>query len=110
MDARELGDRIRVARERLGLSQTELARLISKDQRAVSEYEHGERRIYVTDLPTFSEALEVPLLYFFEGTISPEDLEHSILAEFRQLPNQQAQEDAIELLKVFREALDKFVG
>lgn len=107
MDATILGERIRIARERLGLSQTQLARLVSKDQRAISEYEHGERRIAVTDLPTFAEALEVPVLYFFEGNITPEDLEHHIVSEFRRLPNKQAQEDAIELLKLFTEALHK---
>lgn len=105
LDAKVLGERIRIARERLGMSQTHLARLIAKDQRAVSEYEHGERRIFVTDLPAFAEALDVPLLYFFEGDVTPQDLEHRILAEFRRLPNQQAQVDAVQLLKVFSEAL-----
>lgn len=107
MDAKVLGDRIRIARERLGLSQTQLGKLISKDQRAVSEYEHGERRIWVRDLPTLAEALDVSLLYFFEGEITAEDLEHRLISDFRMLPNQQAQQDALHLLAAFKDAIEK---
>ncbi|MEO1163709.1 MAG: helix-turn-helix transcriptional regulator [Chloroflexota bacterium] len=106
MDLLILGERIRQARERLGYSQTELGRLISKDQRAVSEYEHGERRIWVNDLPALAEALEVPILYFFEGDITPEDIEQHILTTVKQLPNTQAKQDALSLLEWFIKALD----
>ena len=107
MDIIVFGERIKDARERLGLSQTELGRLISKDQRAISEYERGDRRMSVTDLPVLAEALRVPLLYFFEGEVTPEDREQRIIQEFRKLPNEQAQEDAIELLDFFIQALQK---
>ena len=39
------GARIRQAREMRGISQDELAALIHKDQRAISEYETGKRRL-----------------------------------------------------------------
>ena len=39
VDARTFGARIREARERLRLSQEELAEAVSKDQAAISEYE-----------------------------------------------------------------------
>lgn len=105
MDARVLGERIRIARERLSISQTELGRLVSRDQRAISEYEHGERRISVTDLPAFAEALEVPLMYFFEGDITAKDHEYMLINAFRNLPNHEAREDAIRLLHWFIDAL-----
>ena len=55
-----LGQRIRTAREAQGLSQEEFAARISRDQRAVSEYENGKRKITVTDLPRLAEVLGVP--------------------------------------------------
>ena len=48
MDATWLGFRIRQARERRGLSQEDLAAAVSKDQRAISEYEAGNRKLAVT--------------------------------------------------------------
>lgn len=107
MNIKILGERIRIARERLGLSQTQLGQLVSRDQRAISEYEHGERRISATDLPAFAEALDVPLLYFFDGEITPQDREYLIVDEFRKLPNEQAREDAIQLLQWFVTTLKK---
>lgn len=104
-----LGERIRIARERKGLSQEELAARIGRDQRAVSEYEHGKRRIAVVDLPTFARVLEVPLLYFFEGELQLEDLDSALLHQFRRLPTSQARASAVELLRVFSDAFEQNV-
>lgn len=100
-----LGQRIRQARERKGLSQEEFAARISKDQRAVSEYEHGKRRIAVTDLPTIAQVLDVPILYFFEDDLTPYDLDNEILKQFHSLPGEHAQKAAIDLMRVFSAAL-----
>lgn len=105
MDAQTLGDRIRQARERLGLSQEEFAALIARDQRAVSEFEHGKRRLAATELPLIAQALEVPLLYFYEGEFSPQDLDTAILKEFHRLPTSEARQSAIDLLRIFSDAL-----
>jgi transcriptional regulator with XRE-family HTH domain len=61
----ELGQRIRQAREARGLTQEQLAERIARDQRSVSEYESGKRRIYAHDLPNIARALNVPVMYFF---------------------------------------------
>lgn len=107
MDAKLLGLRIRQARERKGLSQDEFAARISRDQRAVSEYENGKRRIAVTELPTFARVLDVPLLYFFEGEIEITDLDRLMLDTFHQLPTEKAQHSAIEIVRVFSEAINE---
>ena len=65
MDPKILGERIREARERAGISQEDLAVAVGKDQRAISEYENGKRKLSVTDLPMFARTLRVPLLYFY---------------------------------------------
>ncbi len=102
--SKDLGERIRLAREKKGLSQEDLAALVKRDQRAVSEYEHGKRRISVTDLPRFAEVLDVPILYFFEGNLSSRDLDRTILEEFNLLRSDDLRHYAIELVRVFRAA------
>jgi transcriptional regulator with XRE-family HTH domain len=106
----EFGARIRLARERLGLSQEDLASRIQRDQRAVSEYEHGKRRIAATDLPRLAAALEVPVLYFFEGDLDSDDLDRMLLIEFKRLPSAAIKRDAIELLRVFSGAIARIEG
>jgi transcriptional regulator with XRE-family HTH domain len=103
LDARKLGSRIRQARERKGLSQEEFARLISRNQRAISEYENGKRKIAVTELPIFAQALDVSLLYFIEDEVSPDELDKLLLQEFHRLPTLVVKHTAIKLLQVLSE-------
>lgn len=105
MNARVFGQHIRQARERLGMTQETLAERAGKDQRAISEYEHGKRRLSAIDLPVFAKALDVSLLYFFEGEITPNDLDAVILQEFNRLPTSQAKQSAIELMRVFSDSI-----
>jgi repressor LexA len=105
VELEDLGRRIRRAREQLGLSQEELAERVSRDQRAISEYENGKRRLSVTDLPTFARVLDVPLMYFFEDDITARDLDRLLLDEFNSLPSPELQKYAIELLRLFRAAV-----
>ncbi len=100
MDQKWLGLRIRQARELRGISQEDLAAAVSKDQRAISEYENGKRKLAVTDLPAIATVLEVPLLYFFEPDASPNDLDEALLNYFRQLPTPEAKRAAIDILRI----------
>lgn len=102
---RVLGQRIRQARERRDLSQEEFAALIARDQRAVSEYENGKRKIAVTDLPLFARVLGMPLAYFYEDALDADHLDAALLLEFHRLPNAQMKQSAIDLLRVFSDAL-----
>lgn len=102
MDRELLGKRIRLAREKLRLSQEELAQRISRNQYAVSEYEAGKRRIYAHDLPTIAQALEVPISYFFNEVVESDDLEGLILVEFRELRSVEAKQLALKLLRDIR--------
>ena len=88
MDPQLLGVRIRQARERLGMAQDDLAAAVMKDQRAISEYEHGSRKLSATDLPLFAQALHVPLLYFYEGELTADDLDMMVLSQFHRLVRQ----------------------
>lgn len=98
---RELGRRIREARERRGLSQYEFADLISRDQRAVSEYELGKRKIAATDLAVLAKALDVPLSYLYEERIDPDSLDDILLQEFHRVPTEETKRAVIELVRAF---------
>ncbi len=95
-----LGARIRAARERLGLSQEQLAAAVSKDQGAISEYEIGKRRLSAVDLPALARALDVPLLYFYEGDILESDVDRLLLTEFRRLPTLEAKQAVIDIVRI----------
>jgi transcriptional regulator with XRE-family HTH domain len=75
VETKQIGDRIRRAREERGLSQEDLGVLILRDQRSVSEYESGKRRIYAHDLPRIAKALEVPIMYFYKDVASEYDFD-----------------------------------
>lgn len=100
MDPKWLGLRIRQARERRGMSQDDLAAALSRDQRAISEYENGKRKLAATDLPAFATVLEVPVLYFFESDVSSDDSEAALLNYFHQLPSPEAKQAAVNILRI----------
>lgn len=65
-----LGQQVRRARKRLGLSQRELADRVGVSQIVVSNVENGISAISVPDLNKWSEALKQPVLYFVDGSQS----------------------------------------
>jgi transcriptional regulator with XRE-family HTH domain len=105
LDAVWLGQRIRQARERRQMSQEDLAVAISKDQRAIYEYEIGKRKLAVIDLPLIATVLEVPLMYFFEEDISLQDLDAALLNHFHVLPNPETRQAAIDILRIYSESI-----
>lgn len=94
-----MGQKIRKAREERGLSQEQLAERIARDQRSVSEYESGKRRIYAHDLPTIAKALDMPILYFYQDALSETDLDSSLLQQFHQL-NVKARKTLIDMAQL----------
>lgn len=105
MEKKILGERIRTAREKRGLSQVELAKLVKRDQRTISEVEGGKRKLAANDLPDFAMALEVPLLYFFEGEYDVTDLEFTLLKAFRGIPTEGEKLRAIALVNLLSQPL-----
>lgn len=105
MEPKFLGLRIRQARERLGLSQEDLAAAVYKDQGAISEYENGRRKLAATELPSFATALEVPLTYFFKEDDEIYDLDDALLNYFHDLPNAAARRAALDILRIFSATL-----
>ncbi|MFB2119565.1 helix-turn-helix domain-containing protein [Parapedobacter sp. 2B3] len=64
----QLGQRIRVLRERRGLTQMELGALIDKDFQAISRMEKGRVNPSAYQIYVLAEALHAPVTDFFEFT------------------------------------------
>lgn len=95
----ELGQRIRQAREAIGLSQRDFSEAVSKDQTAISEYETGKRKVPAVELSLFAQVLQVPVAYFYEGELQPNDLDHLILREFHSLPSLAARQTVLQMVR-----------
>src|SRR5450432_3824445 len=91
---------MRQARERLEMSQEDLAAAVSKDQKAISEYENGRRKLAVTDLPAIAAELQVPVSYFFEEEVSLKDLDAALLNYFHQLSSPDDRQALIDVMGI----------
>lgn len=100
LDLKLLGVRIRQARERLNMSQEDLAAAVSKDQGAISDYETGKRKLAVVDLPLFATALDVSLMYFFEE-IDSQDFDTEMLNYLHQIPTADAREAVVNIVRIY---------
>lgn len=70
---RLVGRRIRQARDRLALSQTQLGELLGFERRVISRWERGEREPRARNLRRLARALEQPEAWFFtdDGEVTP---------------------------------------
>lgn len=99
-----VGNRLRVQRKLLGMSQEAIARSIGITFQQVQKYERGVNRMSASRLYDFSRVLHVPISFFFEGLESPSHDQLAGLAEpeaggFQAEPVLKA--DAIEALRAF---------
>ena len=62
-----IGDALKLRRQELGLTQTELARGIGVTFQQIQKYENGGSRIAASRLSEVAEYLHVPVAYFFQG-------------------------------------------
>jgi len=58
---REVGQRVRVARQNLGLSQETFAKTCNMDRTYISDVERGERNISILNLKKIADALKAPI-------------------------------------------------
>lgn len=110
MDAKKLGLRIRQARERLAISQEDLAAAISKDQKAISEYENGKRKLAVTELPDLAMVLQVSVNYFFEDETNGEDRDAALLNYFHELSSPDDQQAIIDVMRILTDLVRRNQG
>lgn len=95
----DIGPRIRQARERIGMSQKDLAQAVGRDQKAISEYESGTRKIYAVELAAFAQVLQVSVNFLIPVEVESSDLATRLLNEFHSLPTVEDKQDAISILR-----------
>ncbi|MGE5396429.1 MAG: helix-turn-helix domain-containing protein [Chitinophagales bacterium] len=72
MGFKEIGKKIQQGREEKGYSQEQLARMIGCSQSALSNYEKGKRRLYLSQLEQLAQVLDQPIEYFMETRTTEE--------------------------------------
>ncbi len=97
-----VGDRVRMRRKFLGMSQEQLAGHIALTFQQVQKYERGSNRISASKLFDIAKALKTPIAYFFEGYFDPafdptcESTAEQLVHDFLATP------EGIELAGTFR--------
>lgn len=69
LDRKLIGENIRTARIKRGLTQQELAQKLNKANTSISNYESGNRPIRLDDLLLLATALNVDVTTFFAGAL-----------------------------------------
>jgi transcriptional regulator with XRE-family HTH domain len=64
---RHVGNRVRMRRLMLGLSQTQIGDALGVTFQQVQKYENGTNRISAGNLQHICQILQVPVAFFFEG-------------------------------------------
>lgn len=62
-----IGLRMRALRRRLGLTQTEMGRMIGVTFQQIQKYEQGSNRMMASRLGELARCLRVPVCFFFHG-------------------------------------------
>lgn len=114
---RHVGERVRVRRKQLGLSQDKLAEALGLTFQQVQKYERGVNRISASKLFEAAGALKVEVPYFYEGlsqagaddvaepdapafqplVLTSEDTE--LLAAFRTITRKRMRRRVLELVR-----------
>ena len=78
-----IGDKIRMRRGELGMTQTDLAKAIGVTFQQVQKYEQGKNRVGGSRLAAVAKALDVPVSYFFEQTADDMEVAQGSLLDTR---------------------------
>ena len=82
-----VGDRIRVRRTLMGMSQTTLGEVLGLSFQQVQKYEKGANRVSASRLFQFSKILNVPASYFFDDVpMDPTAEAHSLRDDSEVVP------------------------
>lgn len=102
---RHVGQRVRLCRTLLGVSQEHLATAIGLTSQQVQKYERGWNRISASRLFTIARVLGVPVSYFFDGmpdevaASSPALMQRGEPPEIR--PDPAARRESLELVRAY---------
>ena len=90
---REIGSKLREAREYLGLTQQEVAESLGIPRSAISLIELGQRRLETTELKRLAELYRRPTSYFTgEQNVSQQEEIHVLMRKAEAMSEQDRQE------------------
>lgn len=97
----DIGELIRTKREQLHMTQAQLAEKMGmKETGSISTYERGTAKLNTDKLIALSDALNVPVSYFFgESSERSSDEEKQLLAAFRLL-DKDTRKKALDIIKI----------
>lgn len=93
-----VGKRLRRRRRLLGLTQQQLAESVGIRFQQIQKYECGANRISASRLFELSEALHVPVQYFYDG-LAEHELERQGAADLN--PDVLSQKETIDLIRAY---------
>ncbi|MBW8859318.1 MAG: helix-turn-helix transcriptional regulator [Caulobacter sp.] len=93
-----LGKRLRRRRRLLGLTQQQLAGVVGVRFQQIQKYECGANRISAARLWQLSEALEVPVGYFYDGLSERAEKEAEVQAEGGEMF---ARKETLDLVRAY---------
>jgi transcriptional regulator with XRE-family HTH domain len=98
-----VGNRVRMRRIALGLSQTQLGKALGLTFQQVQKYEKGTNRISASRLHRTAEILQVPIEFFFEGAphVRGEHPTQTVAASPQFVSDYLASSDGLHLTKAF---------
>jgi transcriptional regulator with XRE-family HTH domain len=105
----ELGQRIRLRRVELDISQTALADKLGVSFQQVQKYEKGVNRVGAARLQKIATALDVPVAFFFEGDGASREVDSllfvdsafslRLLRAYASMKNQAVQRQFVSLIE-----------
>ena len=109
---KHLGNKLRIRRLALGLTQTKVAKAINVTFQQIQKYEKGTNGISSLRIMQLGKVLKVPVLYFFEDypeyseairdnkdNTGEEDLNYSFLAKLFSTLSDKQKEKILQILK-----------
>ncbi len=97
-----LGKRLRRRRRLLGLTQQQLAGAVGVRFQQIQKYECGANRISAARLWQLSEALEVPIGYFYDGLSDKPCMEPAAIAERSESSGEMfARKETLDLIRAY---------
>lgn len=96
-----VGNKLKYKRKELGLTQKKLGDQVGVTFQQIQKYEKGSNRIPSEKLYKFSNILEVPIKYFFEG------FENNILIQTEKNDNNISNKEIIKLVETYKSIKDK---
>jgi len=102
-----IGGRLRVAREMAGLSQAQVAKMLSLHRPSISEMEAGRRKVSSEELAKLSDIYDVSISWLTETEDTPEDERVKLAARELSKLKTKDFERVLNLLKALRTGGDK---